>query len=75
VIVWALMPISPRRTRPVPRICSNTVRTMLLGAANETPSLPPDWETMSVLMPTTRPSAFTSGPPLLPGLMDASVWM
>ena len=30
---------------------------------------------MAVLMPTTSPSALTSGPPELPGLMAASVWM
>ena len=32
-------------------------------------------EEMAVLMPITSPSRFTSGPPLLPGLMAASVWM
>ena len=26
------------------------------------------------LMPTTLPSSVTSGPPLLPGLIAASVW-
>ena len=30
---------------------------------------------MAVLMATTWPSAFSSGPPELPGLMAASVWM
>ena len=29
----------------------------------------------SVLIPTTRPAVSTSGPPLLPGLMAASVWI
>jgi len=29
---------------------------------------------MAALMPTTRPSMFSRGPPLLPGLMAASVW-
>ncbi len=43
--------------------------------AKPSPWLPPDWLTMKVLMPTSTPSAFTSGPPLLPGLMGASVWM
>ena len=28
-----------------------------------------------VLMPTTWPARFTSGPPLLPGLIEASVWI
>src|SRR5829696_8315867 len=30
---------------------------------------------MAVFMPTTRPAASASGPPELPGLMAASVWM
>ena len=30
---------------------------------------------IEVLMPTTRPSRSTSGPPELPGLIDASVWI
>ena len=29
----------------------------------------------SVLIPMTRPAVSTSGPPLLPGLMAASVWI
>ena len=44
VIVCVVTPISPRRTRPVLRICSKTLRTMLLGAAKPMPSLPPDCE-------------------------------
>ena len=31
--------------------------------------------TIAVFMPTTWPAALTSGPPELPGLMAASVWM
>jgi len=64
----------PRRTRPVLRICSKTLRTMLLGAAKPRPSLPPDRDKIRVLIPTTRPSRSRRGPPLLPGLMLASVW-
>jgi len=74
VMVWARAPISPRRTRLVALICSYTLRTMLLGAANPMPSLPPDCEKIRVLIPITRPSRSSSGPPLLPGLMLASVW-
>ena len=40
--------------------------------ANPMPLLP---EAMAVLMPTTFPAASSSGPPELPGLMAASVWM
>ena len=32
-------------------------------------------EKIAVLMPTTFPSRSTSGPPELPGLIAASVWM
>jgi hypothetical protein len=30
---------------------------------------------IKVFIPITRPSTSKSGPPLLPGLMNASVWM
>ena len=43
--------------------------------ANPTPSLPPDIDAMAVLMPITLASASASGPPELPGLIGASVWM
>ena len=39
------------------------------------PTLPPERERMALLMPTTSPDMLTSGPPELPGLMAASVWM
>jgi hypothetical protein len=39
------------------------------------PWLPPLWEKIAVLMPTSRPFMSTSAPPELPGLMAASVWM
>ena len=47
----------------------------LIGMANPTPSLPPLLEEIAVLIPITSPLRFTRGPPLLPGLMAASVWM
>ncbi len=42
---------------------------MLLGIAKPTPALLPVRELIAVLMPITSPRRFTSGPPLLPGLM------
>ena len=39
------------------------------------PTLPPAGPTIAVLMPIRRPSSPISAPPLLPGLIDASVWM
>src|SRR5881397_2486679 len=39
------------------------------------PTEPPDCEKIAALIPTAWPWALMSGPPLLPGLIDASVWM
>ena len=38
------------------------------------PMEPPDWEKIALLIPTTAPRLSRSGPPELPGLIDASVW-
>src|SRR2546425_2284061 len=48
---------------------------VLIGMANPMPMFPPDGVKIAVLMPITRPSESNSGPPELPGLMAASVWM
>ena len=42
------------------------------GMANPIPEAPP---TIAVLIPMSCPSTLTSGPPELPGLIEASVWM
>ena len=68
VIVCMLMPISCRRSWPYCFSCRNTVRTVALGIAKPSPSLPPDCDTMNVLTPTTSPRMLTSGPPELPGI-------
>ena len=47
----------------------------LAGIANPTPELVPDAVSICWLMPITLPSASSSGPPELPGLIDASVWI
>src|SRR5574341_872025 len=39
------------------------------------PTEPPDRVKIAVLMPIAWPRPLMSGPPLFPGLMDASVWM
>src|ERR1700681_3997637 len=49
--------------------------TICAGMANPMPEKPPVSETRKVLMPTTSPWTLTSGPPELPGLIAASVWM
>jgi hypothetical protein len=49
----------------------------LAGTEKPTPTEPPasPGEMMAVLMPTTSPRRLNSGPPELPLLMAASVWM
>ena len=48
---------------------------MSTGTAKPTPSPPPPVERICELMPRTRPWASTSGPPELPWLIAASVWI
>ena len=45
----------------------------VLGMAKLIPSLPPDCVRMNVSRPTISPAVFTSGPPLFPRLIGASV--
>jgi hypothetical protein len=45
------------------------------GTAKPTPSPPPDEVWICWLTPITRPPPSTSGPPELPGLIAASVWI
>src|SRR4051812_47938681 len=61
---------------------SATRLAWLMGMAKPRPTLPPwvpGWALppgwMAELMPMTAPLALSSGPPELPGLMEASVWM
>ena len=49
--------------------------TASTGTAKPTPSLPPELDLICWLTPITRPSPSTSGPPELPGLIAASVWI
>ena len=46
-----------------------------MGTAKPRPWLPPDCEAICSLMPITLPDESISGPPELPSLMAASVWM
>ncbi len=45
------------------------------GTANPMPTDCPVGEMMAVFTPTTSPSRLNNGPPELPRLMAASVWM
>ncbi|MDF2708852.1 MAG: hypothetical protein K0R62_4504 [Nonomuraea muscovyensis] len=75
------MPILGRLALPSVTSSCATRRAWLTGMAKPRPMLPL-WllsERLSVAMaeltPTTSPLPLTSGPPELPGLMAASVWM
>ena len=70
-----LTPSQPRCTAPWSRSCATTDCTIFDGTAKPMPMLPPDGEKIAVFTPTTSPAALNSGPPELPGLIDASVWM
>ena len=49
---------------------------VLIGTAKPIPTEPwPPPVAIWLLMPITWPRAFSSGPPELPGLIEASVWM
>ena len=67
---------------PVRISCATVVRTWSLGMAKPTPMLPlwplrsdPGARAMAELTPITWPCMSSSGPPELPGLIAASVWM
>ena len=59
-------------------ICAATVRTVLIGIAKPMPTLP-CWPVEPVeiceVTPITRPCESISGPPELPWLIAASVWI
>ena len=69
------MPDSGRRTRPFWISCGTTREMVLMGMAKPTPTLSPVLLAMAVFMPIIRPWLSNSGPPELPGLMAASIWM
>ena len=60
-----------RAAQPISRSATATARST--GTAKPMPMLPEPSVAMEVFTPTTRPSRSTSGPPELPGLMEASV--
>ena len=53
--------------------CCTMPATVSIGIANPTPLLAPLGDAIAVLMPTRRPLASSSGPPLLPGLMASGL--
>ena len=68
-----MTPILPRCISPCSASWCMTTVAMLTGTAKPMPTLPPDGPMIAVLMPTSSPCRFTSAPPELPGLIEASV--
>mmetsp|Transcript_92971 Transcript_92971/g.258978 ORF Transcript_92971/g.258978 Transcript_92971/m.258978 type:complete len:244 (-) Transcript_92971:701-1432(-) len=69
------MPRKGRRTKPLAIMLSTFFETRSIGMARPTPAKVPLPLRMAVFTPMTLPSLFNKGPPLLPGLIEASVWM
>ncbi|OPX96423.1 MAG: hypothetical protein A4E58_01750 [Syntrophorhabdus sp. PtaB.Bin006] len=72
VTFWITTPSQPRITLPLFLSWERSSLAMFIGIANPIP-WPPD--TIAVLSPTTSPFRLNSGPPLFPGLIEASVWI
>ena len=68
-------PSHARRTAPCSARSRATLSARSMGMAKPSPSLPPERDRMEALIPITSPRALTSGPPELPGLIEASVWI
>ena len=69
------MPTTGRWTRPLEINWGTTRAIVLTAMANPTPALSPVLLAMAVFMPIIRPRLSKSGPPELPGLIAASIWM
>src|SRR5215471_5682258 len=71
-VCCAAMPMNARRTRPCRTSSPSTKLAVFAATAKQMPCAP---MITAVLMPTTSPWEDTSGPPELPGLSAASVWI
>src|SRR5437667_3248778 len=60
---------------PLEISCAAIERIVSDGTANPTPSLPPESLSICEVTPITFPCALRRGPPELPWLIAASVWM
>jgi hypothetical protein len=75
VTSWMRTPSQPRRVSPNSVSCWMTGMATSVGTAKPMPIDMPVSEMIAVLMPMTSPFMLNSGPPELPRLMEASVWM
>ena len=72
---WMRTPSQPRRVSPKSRSWSTTLETTADDIAKPMPIEPPLGERIAVFTPITSPFMLKSGPPELPRLIAASVWM
>ena len=72
---WMRTPSQPRRVSPNSINWLITFVASSVGTEKPMPIEPPLGEMIAVLMPMTSPSMLNSGPPELPLLIAASVWM
>ena len=72
---WMCTPIQPRWTMPLSLSWATTDFTVSAGMAKPMPTEPPEGEKIAVLTPMTLPSMSKVGPPELPWLIGASIWM
>ena len=76
VTCWMRTPSQPRRVSPnCAELVDDRHAPNSTGTAKPMPIEPPDGEMIAVFMPMTSPLRLNSGPPELPRLMAASVWM
>ena len=72
---WILTPSQPRRVSPNSCNCCTTPFTTFEAIEKPIPIEPPLGERIAVFTPMTSPRRLNSGPPELPRLIAASVWM
>ena len=68
-------PSQPRRVSPKSFSCCTTFATTFEAIEKPIPMEPPLGERIAVFTPITCPSMLNRGPPELPLLIAASVWM
>ena len=68
-------PIQPRVTWPLSLSWATTILAVSAGMSKPMPTEPPEGEKIAVLTPITLPSMSNVGPPELPRLIGASIWM
>ena len=72
---WICTPSHARLTWPCSLSWATTIFAVRAGMSKPMPTEPPEGEKMAVFTPITFPLLLNAGPPELPLLMGASIWM